>query len=136
MSHAKNKVRSKSKSSWFNRWSSSTNGRITYSFIPDGMPKYLQSKSLSYKVTQVLTGHCRLNFFLNSIGKTLDPSLSCKKDIETVNHYLWHCSKEELNRSSTLKKACFSQGILYPPENKLLFENPILFQALGKFLSN
>ena len=88
MSQVKNKVKSKSKSSWLNRWRSSTNGRITFSFIPDGMPKYLQSKSLSYKVTQVLTGHCRLNFFLSSIGKTLDLSCSCRKDIETVNHYL------------------------------------------------
>ena len=136
ISHVKNKVKSKSKTSWFNRWKTSTNGRITFSFIPDGMPKYLQSKSLSYKVTQILTGHCKLNFFLNSIGKTLDPCCSCRKDIETVNHYLWYCSKEEINRSSTLKKACFSQGILYPPENKLLFDNPVLFQALGQFLNN
>ena len=42
ISHVKNKVKSKSKTSWFNRWKTSTNGRITFSFIPDGMPKYLQ----------------------------------------------------------------------------------------------
>ena len=46
ISHVKNKVKSKSKTSWFNRWKTSTNGRITFSFIPDGMLKYLLSKSL------------------------------------------------------------------------------------------
>ena len=136
ISHLKNTVKSKSKSTWLDRWRTSDNGRITHSFIPDSMPKHLLSKSLSHKITQVLTGHCKLNFFLNSIGKTLDPSCSCGKGIETINHYLWVCINEEVNRINTLKKACFSQGIPYPPENVLLFENPVLFQALGKFLSN
>ena len=136
ISHLKNTVKTKSKSTWLDRWRTSDNSRITHSFIPDSMPKHLLSKSLSHKITQVLTGHCKLNFFLNSIGKTLDPSCSCGKGIKTINHYLWVCINEEINRNNTLKKACFSQGIPYPPENLLLFENPVLFQALGKFLSN
>ena len=61
-------------------------------------------KSFSHKITQVLTGHCKLNFFLNSIGKTLDPTCSCRKGIETVNHYLLKCENEEINRSDTIKK--------------------------------
>ena len=136
LSHLKNVVKSKSKLSWLNRWRSSDNGRITYSFIPGSIPKHLLSKSFSHKITQVLTGHCKLNFYLNSIGKTLDPTCSCGKGIETVNHYLWNCENEELNRSDTIKRACFTQGIPYPPDNKLLVENPVLFQALSRFLSN
>ena len=104
LSHLKHVVKSKSNLSWLNRWSTSDNGRITYSFIPGSIPKHLLSKSFSHKITQVLTGHCKLNFFLNSIGKTLDPSCSCRKGIETVNHYLWNCENEEINRSVTIKK--------------------------------
>ena len=136
LSHLKHVVKSKSNLSWLNRWSTSDNGRITYSFIPGSIPKHLLSKSFSHKITQVLTGHCKLNFFLNSIGKTLDPTCSCRKGIETVNHYLWNCENEEINRSVTIKKACFTQGIPYPPDNNLLVENPVLFQALCRFLSN
>ena len=90
----------------------------------------------SHKLTQVLTGHCKLNFFLNSIGKTLDPSCPCGKGIETVHHYLWVCQLEELNRTNTIRRACFSQGIPYPPKNNLLLQNQVLFKALCKFLSN
>ena len=94
------------------------------------------SKTFSHKLTQVLTGHCKLNFFLNSIGKTLDPSCPCGKGIETVHHYLWVCQLEELNRTNTIRRACFSQGIPYPPKNNLLLQNQVLFKALCKFLSN
>ena len=123
-------------STWVNRWQKSTNGQVTHSFIPDSIPKHLISKTFSHKLTQVLTGHCKLNFFLNSIGKTLDPSCPCGKGIETVHHYLWECQLEEVNRASTIRKACFSQGIPCPPKINLLLQNEILFKALCKFLSN
>ena len=86
ISHLKSTVKAKSLSTWVNRWQKSTNGQVTHSFIPDSIPKHLISKMFSHKLTQVLTGHCKLNFFLNSIGKTLDPSCPCGKGIETVHH--------------------------------------------------
>ena len=83
------------------------------------------SLNLSHKITQVLRGHCKLNFFLNNIGKTLDPSFSCCKGIETINHYLWVCINEEVNRINTLKKACFCKEYLTP--KKIYFYSKIQF---------
>jgi len=116
ISHLKSTIKAKSSSAWVNRWQKSSNGQITHSFIPDIIPKHLISKTFSHKLTQVLTGHCKLNFFLNNIGKTLDPSCPCGKGIETVHHYLWVCQLEAVNRTNTIRKAYFSQGIPYPPK--------------------
>ena len=87
------------------------------------------------KMTQTITGHSRLNFYLSSIGKSVNPVCACEKFIETVSHYLFRCEIESENRADTLIKSCFQEGIQFPPKPELLISNKTLFKSLQTFLN-
>ena len=80
LSHLKNTVKSKSELDWLTRWKSSTNGKHTRMFIPNLTPSHLKNR-FGYKMTQTITGHSRLNFYLSSIGKSVNPVCACEKFI-------------------------------------------------------
>ena len=82
----------KSSEFWLERWSNTENGRITHNFIPGHVPSHILKNTLPHKVTQILTGHCRLNFFLNSIGRIIKPILvkkTLKPSITTSGFAHW-----------------------------------------------
>ena len=134
LSHLKNTVKSKSELDWLTRWKSSTNGKHTRMFIPNLTPSHLKNR-FGYKMTQTITGHSRLNFYLSSIGKSVNPVCACEKFIETVSHYLFRCEIESENRADTLIKSCFQEGIQFPPKPELLISNKTLFKSLQTFLN-
>lgn len=134
ISHLKDTIRKKSKSMLTKRWEQSENGRITHDFIPSETPQHVYENN-SHKMTQILTGHCRLKFFLNSIGKSLNPVCDCGLAIETVPHYLFYCPFENENRANTLIKTCFQLGLSFPPNPAALISNKVLYCSLQSFLS-
>ena len=135
LSYIKSAVRSKSKTDWLSRWQTSEKGRETFQFIPSVPPVHFLTKDSNHKLTQILTGHCRLNMYLNYIGVKEDPVCLCGKSLETVDHYLFVCELETINRTNTIIKTCFSLGIEFPPNKNILIDNKILFSSLCAFLS-
>ena len=135
LSYIKLAVRSKSKSDWLSRWQTSEKGRDTFQFIPSVPPPHMLTKESNHKLTQILTGHCRLNMYLNYIGVKEDPVCLCGGYLETVDHYLFVCELETINRTNTIMKSCFSLGIDFPPNKNLLINNKVLFSSLCSFLS-
>jgi len=136
ISDLKKKVKVISNSNWLDRWNSCTNGRQTHLFIPHNAPSHIINFNFSHKVTQILTGHCKLNFYLSNVGKSINPVCVCGKAIDTVSHYLFKCTLEGENRIKTIIKACFSQGIPFPPNPVSLINNIVLFKSLQSFLKN
>ena len=136
ISHAKNEIKQIGKQNWLIRWQSSPNGRTTFSFIPGYPPKHFTDNFLRHQVTQILTGHSRLNMYLSHIGITDDPVCKCNDSIETLNHFLFECSIENDNRIGTIQKTCLSQNIRFPPDRKELINNKQLLASLGNFLTN
>ena len=134
ISHLKETIRKKSKFLLTERWEQSENGRLTHDFIPRETPNHVY-ESNSHKMTQVLTGHCRLKFYLSSIGKSLNPVCDCGLAIETVPHYLFYCPLENENRTNSLIKACFQLGLSFPPNPAVLISNKVLYSSLQSFLS-
>ena len=74
--------------------------------------------------------------YLNYIGVKKDPVCLCGEYLETVDHYLFVCELETINRTNTLIKTCFSLGIDFPPNKNILIDNMILFSSLCSFLSS
>jgi ribonuclease HI len=136
VSYAKNEIKQIRKQNWLTRWKNSPNGRTTFSFIPGYPPKHFTDKFLRHQITQILTGHSRLNTYLAHIGITDDPVCACNDSIETVNHFLFECNIENVNRIGTIQKTCLSQNIRFPPDRKELINNKKLLESLGKFLTN
>ncbi len=137
LSHLKLAFKKITEHSWTERWQNSDNARNTFSFIPSfPAPKHFTQKEHHHKLTQILTGHCRLKMYLNYIGVEPDPACSCGEYVETVDHYIFHCKLEHLNRTNTLIKSCFEQGISFPPSREILFNNKYLFYSLCSFLTS
>ena len=136
ISHLKFKLKQNSQATWLERWQKSPNARNTFDFIPVlPPPKHFVNKEHSHKLTQILTGHCRLNMYLNYIGVIEDPACKCEEYVETVDHYLFYCKLESINRTNTLIKSCFEQGVSFPPPKNLLIDNEYIFNSLCAFLS-
>ena len=136
ISHLKSKVKRKAEENWLNRWRNSTNARTTFSFFPHTqIPDHIRKKEHNFKITQVLTGHCRLNMYLNSIGVESNPACKCEEYVETIDHYLFDCKLEHVNRTNTMIKACFEQGISFPPTRTQIMENKFLFESFCTFVN-
>lgn len=79
-------------SEWQARWDSSSNGRVTYRFIPDvdfvkGNPGFSFDLSLGF----VLTGHGSLNAFLHRMRLADRESCDCGAPVEDWLHVLCDC---------------------------------------------
>ena len=137
ISHLKSTFKLKALTNWEIRWQNSDNARTTFSFLPKlPIPSHLNKREHNHKLTQILTGHSRLNMYLNYIGVTADPVCKCGEYLETTEHYLFYCKLESINRTNTIVKACFKLGISFPPARHILLENKILFESLCTFLKS
>ena len=137
ISHLKSSLKEIEKQSWSDRWRNSDKARDTYSFLPKlPVPKHFSQNEYHHKLTQILTGHCRLKMYLNHIGVEPDPACRCREYVETVDHYLFYCKLENFNRTNTLIKTCFEQGIVFPPSREDLVNNQYLFNALNSFIKS
>lgn len=81
-----------STSEWQARWDSSTNGRVTYRFIPDvGFVRENPGFSFNLSLGFVLTGHGSLNAFLHRMRLADRESCDCDAPVEDWLHVLCDC---------------------------------------------
>ena len=126
ISHLKKTVREKSGHDWLDRWRTSENGRLTYNFIPNKVPPHALKHTLSHKITQVLTGHCKLQIlYANAVNLF-------RRFATTYGFVNWSARTESIQ----FLKACSMVGISYLPSPETLISNQHLFNALQQFLKN
>ena len=60
-------------------WTTSTNGRLTFKFVPNLWRNPVAHTNFSYKLTAVLTGHGNFNMYQQFYGHTISAYCVCKK---------------------------------------------------------
>ena len=132
----KQNVRKINRKKWQLIWDQSTKGRTTYEFLQSvELPASYLRSTVSHKLTQILTGHCCLNFYLSTIGRASTPVCKCKQGIETIDHYLFKCTLHREIREQSLIPACNTLLIPFPPTKSDIMKNELLLDALKSFLN-
>ena len=89
---AKFKIASFYKSIWREEWKLSSKGEVTRAFFPTPEDALiLKNVHLTHELTQILSGHGRLNVYLHRISATATSMCDCQTAAETVEHFLIHC---------------------------------------------
>jgi hypothetical protein len=105
-----------SNSAWQQRWNRSTKGRWTHRLLPN-VDRWLNKPpmSLSFHLTQVLSGHGCFRSYLHKMNRAADSMCTyCGDPDDTVEHTMFHCSHWE-NHRETMRP--FINGRLPVPED-------------------
>ena len=122
---------------WQAIWNTSSKGRTMYEFFQSvKLPKFYEQSNSDHKLTQILTGHCKLNLYLQTIQRAPSSVCSCNTGIQSIDHYLFHCPNEHYNRQQTMIPASRLLLLSFPPSKKDVASNELLFYALKTFLKN
>jgi hypothetical protein len=96
---AKNQLRLHFLRAWDNEWKSSASGGTTRRFFPSiFLPEAVISHRPSSMVSQVLTGHSYLNYFMSKIKIVDSPFCNCGSEPETIEHFLFTCHRHSSYR--------------------------------------
>jgi hypothetical protein len=113
----------------------------------------LKNSYIHHELTEILTGHCRLNHHLHKIKKISSSICECGQDTETVEHFLFHCIRFTDQRALLIdaflrNKKPFPSSLDVIPKNKstwnafkyssgrpknLKFEVPPMANALPRY---
>ena len=117
---------------WEHEWSLHGKSHTTKQFFPEASAaKILSYRRNSYQLIQVLSGHSRLNGFLNRIGKRDDPTCDCGIEEETMEHFLFSCPLHHMHRI-TLKNVALREGATsWPPPLAELAKSRKSLEALS-----
>ena len=121
---------------WKKEWSESSHGWVTRQFFPAPPgPGLLAARPLSHQLTQVLTGHCRLNAHMHKMGLVSSPACECGYRDETVRHFLFDCPAFDRQRGG-LKVACLSAGLGWLPRLASLCDHRRVWDAMISFIAH
>jgi len=117
---------------WENHWNFSDKGRITKLFCRNiqNIPNDVTS---CHEITQIITGHCRLNFYLQSIGVADSSICRCGDDIENIPHFIYYCTRYTEERSDLIE-VCNKMKVKWPPRPNIIVENKTLLKHFIIFL--
>lgn len=119
---------------WKKEWAETTKGAITRTFFPTPADaSILKGSYISHQITQLLTGHCQLNYHFFKIKKISSPVCSCGLEDETVEHFIYTCHRFSSQRQS-LKEACLKLIPVFPPPLSALATTPVIWKELLHFL--
>jgi len=104
---------------WEEEWRQEKKSQITKLFFPSARDAVILQRSLiNHRTTQILTGHCRLNYFQHRIQKATSPMCPCDAEVETVQHHLFNCKRYEVERRSMIE-TCHKLSLPFPPPLEL-----------------
>lgn len=116
--------------SFANHWNTVDLARQTKNFIM--MNKSISAYIISLsrrnikRMTEVLTGHCKLNKHLHTIGLSDGPLCHTCDGIETAEHFLFQCPSYMKSRDKHLGSYTLSYGsISHIPPKYILEFNPL-----------
>ena len=96
-SHTKMLLKQQSLDLWQNMWTTSTNGRLTFKFVPNIRRNSIAHANFSYKLT-VLTGYGKFNMYRQFYDHTLSAYCVCEKAFDDGEHYLFYCPLYSVER--------------------------------------
>ena len=103
-SHLRRVILSKLKENWNEEWTHSEQNKTTRDFFPTIKDAaVLKNAYIHHQVTQVLTGHSKLNSHMHKINKISSPMCNCKEEEETVEHFIYRCPNHALLRKKLIK---------------------------------
>jgi len=104
---------------WEEEWRQEKKSQITKLFFPTASDAVILQRGLiNHQTTQILTGHCRLNYFLHKIRKATSPMCPCGAEMETVQHYLFNCNRYGVERRPMIE-ICQKLSLPFPPPLEL-----------------
>lgn len=119
---------------WEEEWRNSTTGNTTKRFFPSAMStRPVFDRNIPYQVTQILTGHSKLNEYQHKIHKAPSAYCNCLTGIESVDHFLFHCPSFEFHRSR-FKDTCVSTVNTWPPQLDAIPTHPELWTEFCLFI--
>jgi hypothetical protein len=135
-SHVRRVILSKLKENWNEEWTQSEQNKMTGDFFPTIKDAaVLKYAYIHHQVTQVLTGHSKLNSHMHKINKISSPMCNCNEEEETVEHFFYSCQKHTLLRNK-LKKMCNQMNIEFHPPTSIFAKNQELWNELVNFVKS
>jgi ribonuclease HI len=134
------KVRQSNLMTWDTQWTETTKAAVTRSFFPTvASTKTITNLELPYQVVQLITGHCRLRFYLFKTACAPSPICSCGTSDETIEHFVFFCNQFSTVRAS-FKETALRTCYMWPPSladiarHKPLLRSFIAFVLVSKRL--
>jgi hypothetical protein len=93
----------------------------------------LKNSYIHHELTEILTGHCRLNHHLHKIKKISSSICECGQDTETVEHFLFHCIRFTDQRA-LLIDACLRNKKPFPPSLDVISKRKSIWNAFKVFI--
>ncbi|XP_067124355.1 uncharacterized protein [Centruroides vittatus] len=122
---------------WQVEWNDATTGRMCNKFIPNILNRI---KAKHYKpnsiTSQCLTGHGKFEAYFCRFH--IQPNNKCSCDNNSVGdaeHFMFHCSLFDHHRFPFYRE-CIQQGLQWPPNPKLIFENNHIWKKFENFVTN
>ena len=108
---------------WQTEWNSSENGRFLYS-LHNNVTKPIHRQGLSRReeclIQQLRVGKCRLNYYLFQINQHVSGLCEVCQEVETIEHFILHCSKYDRERRILVEKSKLKN----PNLKQLLISDP------------
>lgn len=104
------------------------------SFFP--RPECRESTKMSkmpHQIVQVLTGHSFLNAHQHRLGFKRNPNCICSPTPETVEHFIFNCSRFQQQRKE-FQAACLEKMDIWPPNINSLHKYPSVFREMSRFV--
>ncbi|XP_073984765.1 uncharacterized protein [Rhodnius prolixus] len=119
---------------WEQFWNESTTGTLTRDFIPSVTARLrMDHFTISYGLTQILTGHGKMAHYLLRFGILQNSSCGCDSfSAQTVDHLLWDCECL-LSARRLLMQNVLTQGENWPP-NKAVLLQPQFFRHFNFYV--
>jgi len=120
---------------WQSRWTNSSKGRWTYSFMPDIRLRMVTQITFDHYTNQITTGHGDFNQKLHDFNLVENPACSCGYPSEDAKHILEDCPNAYHYRTR-LRTTMEQIEISWPYENAKYYRHRISWEALTIFASS
>lgn len=95
---------------WQDRWNKTTKGATTKSFFPSIKQRLKLSIPSTPEFTAVITGHGRTKSYLHRFHIIDDPTCTCGRGQQTVNHLIYECADTTQQRTSLMRDIRMNGG--------------------------
>lgn len=121
---------------WNKEWVSCSNGLATRLFFPDvASAAVLVERQTCALTSQILTGHCALNWHQCRFGFVSSSLCDCGLAPETVEHFLFACPRHSAARHY-LEACVLAAGLSWPPQLSLIPLSAEVWKALRYYLKS
>ena len=124
------KFRESALQQWQRRWNNTIKGALTKSFFPTVTGRLKLHLSISPEFTAIVTGHGKARYYLHRFHIIDDPSYTCNRAEQTINHLIYQCQDKKEQRLEFIKQIR-NNGGTWPVTNHELVAKHL--QAFSKF---